>query len=142
MLEADKRGRICSKEKALELIKSDKSAVDLAVLQIKGKIDEAQPLVFDGSMESLEILQETEIDPKALNMRYLPTSSTDVEGDRKVRLFGYSKPLVGKIRLAEENATASVQDAGWVEVNATGVAASGSSGCLLDASWLHERACP
>ena len=38
MLEADKRGRICSKEKALELIKSDKSAVDLAVLQIKGKI--------------------------------------------------------------------------------------------------------
>ena len=98
------------------------------MLQIKAKIDEARPPVFDGSLQSLEIVNETAIDPSALNMCYLPTSTADLEGDRNVRLFGFPKQLKGNVRLTQENATASVQGSGWVKVNATEVAASGLSG--------------
>ena len=65
---------IASDEGALQLkAAADESLVDLAVLQIKARI-EANPPVFDGSLESLLILQETAIEPTKLSMRYLRTS--------------------------------------------------------------------
>jgi hypothetical protein len=119
--------RIASDEPALKLKAADQSLVDLAVLQIKAKIDKAQPPVFDGSLTSLEIVNETEIVPSDLSMPYLSTSKAKLEDDHNVRLFGYPQQT-GNIRLTQENATASVQDAGWVKVNATKVATSGYSG--------------
>eukprot|EP00935_MAST-01C_sp_MAST-1C-sp1_P002472 g2472.t1 len=118
--------RVYSEEEALKLEAADKSLVDLAVLQINAKIEEAQPPVFDRSMESFEIIQETEIDPKALNMRYLLTSNV-AQQLGQVRLFGYPKDR-GAIRFKEDNSTACGQDNGWVKVNAIEVATSGCSG--------------
>jgi hypothetical protein len=132
--------RICSEEDALELeAAADRSSVDLAVLHIKTKIGEARPAIFDGSLDSLEIIQETEINPSALSMRYLRTSTADLEGDRNVRIFGYPKQT-GNIRLTQENATASVQESGWVKVNATKVATSGFSGGPLNGKRGSDQA--
>eukprot|EP00935_MAST-01C_sp_MAST-1C-sp1_P002876 g2876.t1 len=117
---------IVSDEEALQLKAADKSLVDLAVLQIKAKVIEANPPVFDGSLDSLTIKERT-IVPANLHMRYLRTSKAKLLGDCNVRLFGYPKQR-GTTRLTRENATAAVQGDGWVKVNATAVATSGLSG--------------